>query len=1106
MDGARRSNCPQALKKSPHKTLDPAPSRPPEIIPHEDFGGLLDAFLAGAKSRMPSVRPLPVIVPSIPFSDHLQRRVADRTGICMGFDFVMPQAFIGRIISPEAGRGDSDWSKRRLLWRIFPHVRACEERVGLRDPSSRDRLALAGLLADQMDQYAHSRPDMVRAWAKGRSGLPAGASEQDRANEAWQRELWEKLRGETGQPHPALEIERLCGDKERLAALRECYPRLVVIGTGSLDPLLVETLLLLARAGSQIEVHVVLPSLHFLGDLRRNKRLPAPEAGPEDFSAEAGHDLLASMGRHAIGSFVLLGELDEQYGGWDTLPEEDAVAPDALLPRLQADVRALRDPDCRTAPVAAGDTSIRVHACYGLRRETETIRDEVLRAFSELENLRPDEVCIAVPSLDSYRPLVPAVLRAAVGGAAHGLPVRLTELAPSERGLMVEGLLALLEMARVERFEASGLLELLTLRAVQAALGIEDDDKKLELVRGWVKASGITSGLGEEAEQGSWSNGRDRLVAGRWLGPDAGARYPDNRYVLPVADDLGGEPELRETFIAWHDHLERSMREWEEPATPRRWHERLLEACRLLLGADDDARIEAQEYLDLLGSVTCDEPVDAGGIGDWLAGESEESARRASSWGGISFGRIKQLQHIPCRVLVLAGMQDDKFPGSQRAPAWDLLRCDPRVWDRNARVDDRQLFLDALLTPTDRIVITAAVRSQRTMKERPFSSCVDELLRVLGRMGAAREDVVVKHPLQPFSPRYFRADEGAPADDETGSNRQPPPTFDRGARVIAGELARPEKAAPVPFYDKGADAAEGGLATVDITALAKFWKDPAKAYLAAHGIAAGDTVERDEDLDRFPLDADGLRRWAMKDAIIREIVFGEGKLERVVAELRGRRLIPPGHLAADLSGVYFRETVAMARSLAENVGETRPLRVPAWEGGPVVTGAMMVSEDGEHVLAWRPGGLEHAHHYLEPWIAAVVAACSDCTLPALVFAEGMPPAERAPIAREEAQIMIAHIVRGYSARDISPLTYAPRLSHQHAKVLDEGKLTGIGALEKAMEKAQWRRSFLPGRVPGELEPAFRMAWRDRDPYAEPAAWERWTLEIAAPLAAWGKFK
>jgi hypothetical protein len=73
-------------------------------------------------------------------------------------------------------------------------------------------------------------------------------------------------------------------------------------------------------------------------------------------------------------------------------------------------------------------------------------------------------------------------------------------------------------------------------------------------------------------------------------------------------------------------------------------------------------------------------------------------------------------------------------------------------------------------------------------------------------------------------------------------------------------------------------------------------------------------------------------------------------------------------------------------------------------------------------------------------------------------------------------------------------------------IIPEGfwrSVNGREALEGAMEKANWLRSYMPGLLPGALEPAFSMAWRDRDPYAEDEEWEKWTRTIAIPLHVWG---
>jgi len=353
--------------------------------------------------------------------------------------------------------------------------------------------------------------------------------------------------------------------------------------------------------------------------------------------------------------------------------------------------------------------------------------------------------------------------------------------------------------------------------------------------------------------------------------------------------------------------------------------------------------------------------------------------------------------------------------------------------------------------------------------------------------------------LQPFSPRYFR--------DEAADEEQAlPPTFDRAARVLAGEIVRAEKPAPAPFYDTAEGASEEGFATVETKELARFWKDPAKAFLAAHDVSAGDKTEREEDLDRFPLELGTLQDWEVNDAIIREIVFGANDLERLQADLRGRRLMPPGLLAEDLDGLFFEDIVELARSLADVVGEPLALRAPVYEGGPLVSGAVHVSKEGGHIVAWRPGVTKYADHYVEPWVNAVVAACHGCTLPTLLFSEGSDPVEKPALARGEAEKILRTLVRGYSAGRTMPLGYAPRLSHEHAKILAAGNFTGGAALWKAVEKAQWLKSFSGQASPGGLRPAFRFAWRDREPFADHTYWEQWTLGVAEPMRAWGNIK
>jgi exodeoxyribonuclease V gamma subunit len=322
----------------------------------------------------------------------------------------------------------------------------------------RDRFAFAQLLAQQFDRYARYRPDLPArwdadqpAWKFDSADLPAAAH----ADEAWQRQLWRRLteRPET-PPHPARLLSQLAA---AAPAAPETITPLFVVGTDRLDPLLVRTLAVLAHQGQTIELHLLLPSLGYLGDVSRRNRLKARLAeGSHAASIESDtHPLLASLGQQAVGTFLLLESLTQDYAEW---PASDLADPDfspevSLLHRLQTNIRLQRptafpasgpeSPDVRPR-IQISDTSLRIHCCHSPRRELEVLRDELLRAFAELPGLLPEDVLVAVTDFDAYAPLAEAILRSGL----HPLPVRLTAIPAREANPIAVALLALGESKR----------------------------------------------------------------------------------------------------------------------------------------------------------------------------------------------------------------------------------------------------------------------------------------------------------------------------------------------------------------------------------------------------------------------------------------------------------------------------------------------------------------------------------------------------------------------------------------------------------------------------------------------------------------------------------
>lgn len=1082
---------------------------PAIVFPHQDAHGLMVGFLEAlrrvqssrATSAHMALKPIPVVMPSVQFADWFQTAVARQTGLCMGIEFMTPRTFVSRALNlacQPGGSRESSWTKGNLTWRIFPHVPQFSRKLGIEAACCRDRFAIAALVADQLDQYSHFRPEMIQKWQRG--GNVSRAAQEIADAEAWQRDLWQSLNAEivrdaAQELHPALLLESCAEDAGFLAALQAVFPELFVVGTGSLDPLLVQMLRLAGKAGCSVEAHVVLPSLGYLGEIRKR---PAPsDCSPEDLELPECHPLLVSMGRHAVGAFLLLGELDENYAHWPSDPPEGGAASPMLLHHIQSGIRNLLPPTGEFQP-AADDISLRVHSCFGPRREMEALKDELLRAFRDLPGLKPEEVVIVTPSPEIYGPLAGAVLE-----QSPALPIRLMELPASEQDAMAEGLLALLSL-RESSYEASVLLELLRLRAVRARLGIADDADALDRLQDWIESSGLTRGLGHSGEEsrpiGSWKFARERLIAGCWMGDEPQAQYAGHDYVLPLNDVLNGNQELKEAFLQWHWRLAHCLEKWNTDAPLEEWSERLGEACDHLLASPDyeEPRQEIQPVLNRLQASPCGDRVDAATVAEWLRGEMEESARRSLPSGKISLGRFKQLQHIPCRVLAMVGMAHGSFPRQNRTPAWDLLRIAPKAWDRNARIDDRQLFLDALLTPSQRLIITAPTRNVRSGKSEPFSACVDELLWTVQKC-APGCNVMVEHRLQPFAPEYFE-DAGAL-----------PRSFDAKhlKAALSMQQASPEQAR-LPLFATAktpATSAAGGLLTISLEELERFWRDPAKAFLKSLGIALHED-ETEEWLDRTPLALDHLQAWNAKEAILQNHMGRSAALEYTRALLLANRQLPAEVLGQRAWEQYRSEAIPVGEAAAQihKGQEGIHFAVPGENRQPVqIAGRLSLGNyTGRTVLdVYRVSTFSSPKHFLKPWIETIIAAAAGKSLETcLIDPEKVAnPLILSPYAQADALELLNQLIHGYLQGQVHPLCYAPETSEAYANACMQWEAAvDTVALGKAMQS--WNQDDRFGS-PGEGQSATsQLAWRDQDPFANPGCWHEWSRKIAKPLLEW----
>jgi exodeoxyribonuclease V gamma subunit len=245
------------------------------------------------------------------------------------------------------------------------------------------------------------------------------------------------------------------------------------------------------------------------------------------------------------------------------------------------------------------------------------------------------------------------------------------------------------------------------------------------------------------------------------------------------------------------------------------------------------------------------------------------------------------------------GLDDGVFPRQTAHDGDDLLLLDPHVGDRDARSEDRQLLLDAVLAATQHLVITYSGRDERTNLRRPPAVPLGELLDVVDRTArfpdsdTARERVVVEHPLQPFDVRNFDAGRLIP---------ERPWSFDgtalEGARALTdGQVATPAfLSQPLPSHDEP---------VVELQELVRFVQHPVRAFLRAR-LGIGGTSREGEPNDAFSVELDALEQWGVGERLLAARLAGADRDSAILAEI-ARGELPPDLLAEPvLARVYPR--------------------------------------------------------------------------------------------------------------------------------------------------------------------------------------------------------
>jgi exodeoxyribonuclease V gamma subunit len=1009
------------------------------------------------------LQPQQVVVQSRGMAVWLSMRLAQRFGVWAGDAFPFPRRFIHGLFETVLGEPVANmeaFGRERMLWAILAELprllpqepfadlaRFCSD-----DPQGRNRFGLAQRIADVFDQYLVFRPEMILGWERGQIGSDA---------EQWQALLWQALAARHGKGHVAGLAQgflaTLAGpdfDASRLP------PRICVFGLSTLPPLYIQ---LLAGVGQHVDVHlfVVSPSREYWVEIRshyESLRASRRNGAAVELDTDAP-PLLASLG--TVGR-DFQGVLESSVDYEDPAPDR-YIDPgvDNMLHALQSDILRLQRP-AEPHIIDSDDRSIAVHACHSPMREVEVLHDQILGLLAADATLEPTDIVVMMSDVERYAPLVEAVFERDRTDPTH-VPYCIADRSVRGESPVVEALHRIVALSDA-RVTASEVLDLLALDPVAARFDISPED--VDTVTGWIGGSGIRWGVDAahrkshgqpKLSENTWRFGLDRMLLGYAL-PGSGRETFAG--VLPYDELEGQSTELLGRLATFSDRLFELLKRLRDPRTLRGWQETLTalldsmlaspvggswELGQVRVGLDAMAReAEAAGFTDT---------VPAAAVIDVLTRSIEgEQPARGFLAGGVTFCAMLPMRSVPFRVVCILGLSDNDFPRAARPVGFDLMARAPRPGDRSRRADDRYLFLEALLAARDRVQLYYVGQSIQDNSELPPSVVVSELLDALADDCVVPPgQVVLRHPMQPFSPRYFGADDDPRLFSFAKAYRDGADALQQGP--TAGERA-PLLSAPLPVLQDGGRPRE-----LPLGRLLQFYRLPAAELLKRRLGVNLDDWSRDRS-DREPMELTGLEAWKVGTAVL------EHKLEAMPESRSLELLRAGGELPLGVPGGCRYDQIA-------RIVDPMALAAESWRAGerlpPLdvdleMTGGLRLT--GVLGSRWPLAMASHqyarlgAKHLLAAWIRhLVLCACTPRDQPThtVIVARG----DQGPTARvgefrsvEDPRRHLTELVELYFVGQCEPLLLFPGASLAYCQALAR-KPDPDAALDVA--RAEWTK-------------------------------------------------
>ncbi|NDV90651.1 exodeoxyribonuclease V subunit gamma [Alteromonas sp. 345S023] len=736
--------------------------------------------------------PETILVESPGMQHWVSMQLAHEQGVAMNIDFPLPVRFMWNtartVLGSDSVPRQSPYRREVLMWRIdailqdesvmsaptFEQVNRYWVGAGSEQEQGVQRLQLATALADVYEQYLLYRPDWLFAWENN-------AHVVGDAMEVWQSEIWRLLVKE--QPlHPA-RLHQLTLEALEAGHIPNNLPsRVVVFAINTMAPQLIAFFDALAQ---HIDIHIfhLNPSVNYWGDAKSDSELAKQlrlEGIEKWMAQEQSNPLLGNLGKQGRELFNLLTELESfEVSAFDA-PEHESEDRDgphtrSLLSYIHRDILHA-EPAQALLPhqIVQEDDSIAVMCTHSALREVQVLHDHLLHWLSQDSSRTPSDILVMCPAIENYAPFVDAVFHRVGTKALHNagttrLPCSIADRSPMDAEPLIAAYMALLQLPD-SRFGVSDIMDYLQLDAVQKRFKVSQDDIDQMIV--WLKQAHIHWGLNSQHKAAisegvtaddtySWWWGIRRLLTGM-LAPDSEMIVND---LLTIPDVEGQSTLTLGKMVEVIDLLGQFAHGLTTPRTPAKWADDLLElrdACFMptqeqersweliaKVAADLAARCHEAGYENELSLRQVRELL--------LNRFSSPDAGNHFMTGQVTVCSMLPMRSIPFKKVCILGLNDSEFPRKSTPLGLDLMAGPARrVGDRSRRLEDRYLFLEAIISTRESLYLSYQGNDVKNNSERQPSLVLAEFLDMLSTGYQVDIQRYLTHaPLHPFSENAF---------------------------------------------------------------------------------------------------------------------------------------------------------------------------------------------------------------------------------------------------------------------------------------------------------------------------------------------------------------